>query len=69
MDLIPLERKSPKCLKELKKMLTNAALGTDLVACSAMFGFIPESITRLESNSLTLHDSLKLLNKYWKGAD
>lgn len=44
-------------------MLHNASLEMDLVACSSLFGFIPETIKRMESNSLNIHESLALLSE------
>lgn len=44
-------------------MQLHVGLGTELVACSAMVGFIPEIITRLESNQLPLSAAIELVEE------
>jgi hypothetical protein len=51
----------PHCLQKLNTLIKSKDAEAELIAVSSMFGFLPAKITQLESENLSLNDSLKIL--------
>lgn len=58
--------KAPVCVKKILELVGSDELQTELVACTNMFGFLPVSIAQLESNSLSLDESLHIIDEVSK---